>query len=291
MRRFYEKAVAVLNPLPGRAPGRFIKSPRRANKPRVLRRAGSLLFWMFIAVSSIVLFPVALLLWATTVLFDRRLRVLHRFTCFWASLYTWLNPAWRVHTEGREKIRPGATYVMVANHQSFLDILVLFRLFAHFKWVSKIEMFRIPLIGWNMALNRYVRLRRGDRASVLKMMDACEQTLAAGNSIMMFPEGTRSPDGHLRAFKPGAFELALRTRTPLLPIVIEGTARALPKRGFVLQGRHAIRIRVLDEIPYATFARTPVDRLTEEVRAVFAAELGEPADPPGQRASAHDVGR
>ena len=258
----------------------------------MLRRAGSLLFWTFMAVSSIVLFPVALLLWAATVLFDRRLRVLHRFTCFWASLYTWLNPAWRVHTEGRDKIRPGATYVMVANHQSFLDILVLFRLFVHFKWVSKIEMFRIPLIGWNMALNRYVKLRRGDRASVIRMMDACEQTLAAGNSIMMFPEGTRSPDGHLRAFKPGAFELALRTRTPLLPIVIEGTARALPKRGFVLQGRHAIRIRVLDEIPYATFARTPIDRLTEEVRAVFAAELGEPqADPQGPRASAHDLGR
>src|SRR5206468_8864433 len=123
-------------PLRSRGPGEFINSPRRANKPRVLRRAGSLLFWTFMAVSSIVLFPVALLLWAATVLFDRRLRVLHRFTCFWASLYTWLNPAWRVHTEGRDKIRPGATYVMVANHQSFLDILVLFRLFVHFKWVS-----------------------------------------------------------------------------------------------------------------------------------------------------------
>jgi len=271
--------------------GGFIKPPRRANKPRVLRRAGSLLFWTFMAVSSIVLFPVALVVWATTALFDRRLVVLHRFTCFWASLYSWLNPAWRVHTEGREKIRPGATYVMVANHQSFLDILVLFRLFVHFKWVSKIEMFRIPLIGWNMALNRYVRLRRGDRMSITKMMEACERTLTAGSSIMMFPEGTRSPDGRLRAFKPGAFELALRTRTPLLPIVIEGTARALPKRGFVLQGRHAIRIRVLDEIPYAAFARTPVDALTDEVRAVFAAELGEAQPGPhGRSAPAHEVG-
>jgi len=269
----------------------FIKPPRRANKPHVLRRVGSLLFWTFIAVSSIVLFPVALVVWATTALFDRRLVVLHRFTCFWASLYSWLNPAWRVHTEGREKIRPGATYVMVANHQSFLDILVLFRLFVHFKWVSKIEMFRIPLIGWNMALNRYVRLRRGDRMSITKMMEACERTLTAGSSIMMFPEGTRSPDGRLRAFKPGAFELALRTRTPLLPIVIEGTARALPKRGFVLQGRHAIRIRVLDEIPYAAFARTPVDALTDEVRAVFAAELGEAQPGPhGRSAPAHEVG-
>src|SRR5882762_11925636 len=136
-----------------------------ATRPFVRWRVLSVAFWSFMVLSSALLFPIAVVIWAATVLFDRRLVVLHRFTCFWASLYSWLNPAWRVHTEGREKIRPGATYVMVANHQSFLDILVLFRLFVHFKWVSKIEMFRIPLIGWNMALNRYVRLRRGDATS------------------------------------------------------------------------------------------------------------------------------
>jgi 1-acyl-sn-glycerol-3-phosphate acyltransferase len=241
----------------------------------VLQRIGSALFWLFIAASSLVLFPVALLLWATTVLFDRRLVVLHRFTCFWASLYSWLNPAWRVHVQGRDKVRSGATYVMVANHQSFLDILVLFRLFVHFKWVSKIEMFRLPCIGWNMRLNRYVKLRRGDRQSVVEMMRACEATLAEGNSIMMFPEGTRSPDGRLKAFKPGAFLLAQRARVPMLPIVVEGTANALPKHGFVLRGRHRIGIRVLDEIPYERFAHLSVDELSDTVRAVFLRELHE----------------
>src|SRR5512143_1883515 len=171
----------------------------------LIRRLGSALFWVFLTVSSILLFPVALLIWLVTVLFDRRLIVLHRFTCFWASLYSWLNPVWRVHVEGRERIDPAAAYVMVANHQSLLDILVLFRLFVHFKWVSKIENFRVPCIGWNMSLNRYIKLRRGDRASVERMMHACAQTIAAGNSIMMFPEGTRSSDGRLRAFKTGAF--------------------------------------------------------------------------------------
>jgi 1-acyl-sn-glycerol-3-phosphate acyltransferase len=168
-------------------------------------------------------------------------------TCFWGSLYTWLNPAWPLRIDGREKIRPDETYVMVANHQSLLDILVLFRIFAHFKWVSKIENFRIPLIGWNMSLNRYIKLKRGDRASVIRMMQECRETLAGGNSIMMFPEGTRSPDGRLRAFKTGAFELAKAAGKPILPILVEGTANALPKRGFVLQGRHQIRITILDE--------------------------------------------
>ena len=158
--------------------------------------------------SSILLYPVALLVWAVTLPFDRRRVVLHRFTCFWASLYTWLNPAWRVRVTGRDKIRRGVTYVMVANHQSLLDILVLFRLFVHFKWVSKIENFRVPFIGWNMSLNRYIKLRRGSRDSVASMMQACGRTLAEGSSVMIFPEGTRSRDGRLQAFKPGAFSHA-----------------------------------------------------------------------------------
>jgi 1-acyl-sn-glycerol-3-phosphate acyltransferase len=239
-------------------------------------RVFSVVFWGFVGVSSAALFPVAVLLWAATVAFDRRLLALHRFTCWWASLYTRLNPAWPVRIEGREHIARGATYMLVANHQSFLDILVLFRLFAHFKWVSKIEMFRIPCIGWNMTLNRYVKLKRGDKQSVAEMMQACERLLAEGNSIMMFPEGTRSADGRLKAFKPGAFALALAARVPIVPIVIEGTARALPKSGFVLQGYHPIRVRVLRPIPYETFARKTPEVLAAEVRGQFAHELGEP---------------
>jgi 1-acyl-sn-glycerol-3-phosphate acyltransferase len=239
-----------------------------------VRRLGSVAFWAFLVTSSALLFPVAVAIWALTAPFDRRKRLLHQFTCFWASLYTWLNPAWRVHVEGREKIRRGVAYVMVANHQSLLDILVLFRLFVHFKWVSKIENFRVPFIGWNMSLNGYVKLKRGDRQSIGEMMSTCSRVLDDGSSIMMFPEGTRSPDGRLRAFKHGAFTLAQGSGCPILPILVEGTADALPKRGFVLQGRHAIRIRVLDEIPHAKLLGRPVEEVTAEVWRLFANELG-----------------
>lgn len=234
----------------------------------------SVLFWASIVVSSLLLFPVALLIWLVTWPFDRRLRLLHRFTCFWASLYSWLNPAWRVHVVGRANVRPGATYVMVANHLSFLDILVMFRLQRHFKWVSKVEMFRIPVIGWNMRMNRYVQLVRGDKASIVAMMEACRRTLAEGSSVMIFPEGTRSPDGKLRAFKPGAFQLALDAKVPILPIVVSGTAHALPKHGFVLRGRHEIGIRVLPEVPYESFAGASFEELTERMHALFARETG-----------------
>ncbi len=249
------------------------------------RRVFSSLFWAFIFFSSLLLFPVAVLVWLLTVAFDRRLVAQHRFTCFWASIYTWLNPAWRVTIEGRERIRPGVTYVMVANHQSLLDILVLFRLFAHFKWVSKAELFRIPCVGWNMSLNRYIRLRRGDPASIAQMLHDAERTLHEGSSLMIFPEGTRSADGRLKAFKHGAFTLALRAKVPILPIVLDGTANALPKRGLVLQGRHAIRVRVLDEIPYAQFAHESVESLTAAVHAMFLREVGEAPPVPAAAAA------
>ncbi|MFQ5699209.1 MAG: lysophospholipid acyltransferase family protein [Myxococcota bacterium] len=242
----------------------------------MLRRVYSLAFWSFLLVSSVALFPVAGLVWAATRPFDPRGIVLHRFTCFWASLYTWLNPAWPVRVEGRDKIDPHQAYVMVSNHLSLLDILVLFRLFRHFKWVSKIENFRVPLIGWNMSLNRYIKLKRGNRQSVVRMLRECEQALRGGSSILMFPEGSRSPNGVLREFKRGAFELALRARVPILPIVLTGTADALPKRGFVLRGRHPLRIRVLDPLPFASFAHMSAEELTEHVRHRVVRELVEP---------------
>jgi 1-acyl-sn-glycerol-3-phosphate acyltransferase len=240
-----------------------------------MRALLSLLFWAFLIGSSCLLFPIAVAIWALTLPFDSRLRALHLFTCFWGSLYTWANPAWPVRISGREKIRRDEAYVMVANHQSLLDILVLFRLFVHFKWVSKIENFRLPLIGWNMRLNRYIELRRGDRSSVVQMLALCRDTLAAGSSVMIFPEGTRSPDGRLRAFKPGAFVLAKSTGRPILPVVVEGTSRALPKRGVVLQGRHRIRIEILDEIRPESFAEESPEELALRVQALIGSYLKE----------------
>ena len=235
----------------------------------------SLAFWAFLFVSSVILFPVAVLIWALTTPFDPRKRLLHRFTCFWASLYTWFNPAWPVKVAGREKAPTDRATVMVANHLSLLDIFVLFRTFLHFKWVSKIEVFRLPFIGWNMSLNGYIKLKRGDRSSIVQMLDSCEEALRGGNSVMMFPEGTRSPTGEMRDFKTGAFEIAIRTRSPLQPILIRGTSDALPKRGFVLRGRHPIRVTFLDPILPESFALLTPEELAAQVRATMDKALNE----------------
>ena len=234
-----------------------------------MRMISSLLFWSFLLCSSILLFPIAVLLWILTAAFDRRRFLLHRFTSFWASLYTWFNPTWPVRIVGRDRLHRDGPAVIVANHLSLVDILVLFRLNTHFKWVSKQENFRVPLIGWNMTLCGYIPLRRGNASSVRAMMRECDRALSEGSSIIMFPEGTRSGTGRLRSFKPGAFQIAERNRVPIQPIVVRGTAEVLPKRGFVLQGRHPISIEVLDPISADEVAKTPPEEMMETVRAIF----------------------
>ena len=225
----------------------------------------STLYWLFVAAVAVLMFPLAVTIWLLTLPFDRRRVLLHHFTCFWASIYTWCNPVWSVRVHGREKIRPGVSYVMVANHLSLVDIFVLFRLFRHFKWVSKIENFKLPFIGWNMHLNRYIPLRRGDRDSVVQMLDMCRSTLEQGNSIMMFPEGTRSKTGELKAFKPGAFELAKSCGRPVLPIVIRGSFEALPKKGFTIRPAR-IEVHVLDPIEDSEVETLDVDALMNATR-------------------------
>jgi 1-acyl-sn-glycerol-3-phosphate acyltransferase len=233
----------------------------------------SVLYLIFICMTCIILFFGAFLVWAITVLFDRRLFILHKYTCFWGSVYTWCMPAWPVHILDRHNAKKSPTYVIVSNHQSQLDILVLFRLFIHFKWVSKEEIFKVPFVGWNMALNRYIRLKRGVKESIQKMMDDCERTLAQGNSVFIFPEGTRSPDGILKPFKAGAFILAKKLKLPILPIAVSGTKEALPKHSMNFHGRHHIYVKVLPEIAPESFENETVEELAERVRATISGHV------------------
>lgn len=254
----------------------------------------SAVFWSWLVLSSLALFPGAVAIWLVTVPFDRRLNALHRYTCFWASLYTWTNPAWSVSIRGRSRFVPGTTYVLVSNHQSLVDILAAFRLFLPFKWVAKAELFSLPVVGWNMRLNRYIPIRRGDARSAETMLNAAERTLRAGCSVYLFPEGTRSRTPELRHFKTGAFRLAQRTRTPILPIAISGSRDALPKHSLLLRGKHHIQLTLLEPISAEHVCQLSPEALAAEVRTRIAAALiedagfqplGPPGNPPTRRAS------
>ena len=194
-------------------------------------------------------------------------------------MFVALNPLWRLNVTGRDRLPWKGPAVIVANHASLVDILVLFDLFRPFKWVSKIENFKIPFIGWNMRLNGYVPLLRGDRASVVAMLARCSDLLGQGNPVLFFPEGTRSKDGAMRPFKDGAFELAVQHGVPLIPVAVHGTARALPKHGMVLEEQVDAHVEVLEAMEPADYAS--VEELREAARQRIADALGraEPAAP------------
>ncbi len=144
-----------------------------------MKKAGlfiySILLWTFFLVTSIIMIIVDLVIWMLTRWFDKRLVVLHLFSCFWGSLYIWFNPLWRVRIKGRRNIPWRRSCVIVSNHQSMLDILVLYHLFVPYKWVSKKENFRIPIIGWNMRLNDYLEIQRGQTSSYGKLVENVRQ--------------------------------------------------------------------------------------------------------------------
>jgi 1-acyl-sn-glycerol-3-phosphate acyltransferase len=231
----------------------------------------SIAFWTWFAISCATLFAVALTIFLVTLPFDRNGRALHLFSCFWAAHYLYLNPLWRLRVEGARAVDRRRAFVMVSNHQSFADILVLYATYLPFKWVSKASVFKVPFLGWNMRLNRYVPLVRGERASIERMASDCLAWLRRGVSVLIFPEGTRSPDGEVKAFKLGAFRIAREAGVPVLPIVLDGTADALPKHGAVMRAHADCRVRVLAPVDVSGFST--VEEAAEAVREGMVGEL------------------
>lgn len=233
--------------------------------------AFSIVYWLYAALTLALLYAIALVTFLVAYPFDRRRVAVHLFSCAWGYMYVAFNPLWKTRFEGREKLPWRGAAVIVANHLSLLDILVLYGLFRPFKWVSKGELFRVPFVGWNMVLNDYVRVWRGERESVKQMLRHCREHLARGSSIIIFPEGTRSRDGGMLPFKDGAFKLADEAGCPLIPIAIAGSELALPKHGFIFRQRATIRVRVLDPLDPKAF-ESP-EALKAKVREVIAANV------------------
>ncbi len=241
-----------------------------------MRALKSAIFWSYLALMAAILFPIALGIWALTRPFDKRSRLLHRFTCWWGYHYVEVCPFWKTEIIGREKIPNDGCFVYVANHLSLGDILMLFGIKKHFKWVSKSSVFKVPFIGWNMWLNNYVGLVRGDRKSIVEMFKACRQHIERGSSVLLFPEGTRSKTGRLKSFKAGAFSLAVQTNVPIIPVILRGTYEALPVSTWIFPHRKPLRVTVqlLDPIDPAAADNDP-QKLMTLVHGIMLDALGE----------------
>lgn len=197
------------------------------------------LFWTVGAVVTLIVFCIlSLLVFPFSVLFENRQRSwMHYVARIWGAGILFGNPFWKSSIRGTENLPASGPCVLVANHQSIVDILLLLAtLNHHYLFVAKQELFSIPFIGWHMMLCRYISLNRGDKESALSAMKKASGMIKDQVSILFFPEGTRTSNGDLKPFKNGAFRLAVDTKVPLVPIVLNGTGNAIPKHSWILQG-------------------------------------------------------
>jgi 1-acyl-sn-glycerol-3-phosphate acyltransferase len=234
--------------------------------------------------------PLQALLLALTAPFDRNRAVAGRFLRLVGVLLSKTFPPWRLRVEGRWP-REGGPFVVVANHQSMLDILLLSHLPREMKWVAKESLFRIPWIGWMLRMSGDIPVRRGDAESGGEALGRARAYLARGMSVMIFPEGTRSATGNLLPFKSGAFRLAIEAGVPVLPVAVNGTGEGMPKGGPWVNPCRAVA-KLLEPLPVAGLRPDEATRLRDAVRARIAAALPPRAAPPEARraATAPDAG-
>jgi 1-acyl-sn-glycerol-3-phosphate acyltransferase len=155
----------------------------------------------------------------------------HLVARLWGNINLWAAGV-TVKVEGLENIDLKRPYVYAANHQSWFDIFaVLGKLPVQFRWLAKEELFRFPFLGPAMKASGYIPIDRTDRHKAFESLNEAARRVRSGTSVVIFPEGTRSPDGVLQGFKKGGFILSIKSQQPVVPISISGSHRVLPKRG------------------------------------------------------------
>lgn len=240
-----------------------------------IKRVGQIIYsawvWALLALMTVVVcLPIFI-----GALLDPTRQLPHIFGMLWAKAIV-RGSFWKLKIRGRGYLRKKTAYVLVANHSSLTDILFAYFLGKQFKWMAKDSLFKIPIFGWCMSAMGYIPLKRGRHGSVRDSFQESVKWINRGISVLIFPEGTRSRDGKPGAFKNGAFKLALRTRAPIVPIVLTGTREAIQKGSGLFSPRVFCNIKVLKPIPTAGYGETDVGDLRERVRSEMVEALRGP---------------
>lgn len=191
----------------------------------------------------------------------------------WAKLCL-LYSGVRVDLYGRHHLQPGQSYVIVANHLSQFDIFVLYGyLGMDFRWVMKHELRKVPVIGICCEKLGHIFINRSDQQAAIASLDDAKARLSNGASVLFFPEGTRSRDGHLKPFKKGAFKMAQELQLPVLPVTLTGTWHILPPGTLRLQPGHQATLTLHAPLPVNSHDDTELQRLMACSRDAIAAPL------------------
>ena len=190
----------------------------------------------------------------------------------WARVVAWTTPM-PVRVEGRGNIDPDQSYVVVSNHQSLFDILVLYGwLGIDFRWVMKQELRSVPGLGAACAALGHIYIDRSNHQAAVQTINDARERITGGTSVLFFPEGTRSNDCRMRPFKKGAFRFAIDTGLPILPVTVDGTCEVLPARQFDLRPGRA-RLVIHEPIATESLATTDLAELTARVRWTIGSAL------------------
>ncbi len=241
--------------------------PARTHWPARIGWVGlNVLQALFTVLVTMIGFPIALLL---GLLSGPRLP-LRMAAWYWAPLL-FLGAGARLRVEGAERVDWSRPQVLVSNHASMIDIPALFRAVpVPLRFVSKREIARVPFVGWYARLMGMAFIDRGNARDAKRRLGDAAERLRDAATFAAFPEGTRSKDGSIGAFKGGALQLAIEAGVPVLPVAIEGAGRVLPPSGFsVRPGTIVVRFGE----PIETTGLTPQDRnaLAQRARAAVVA--------------------
>ncbi|HEX5963860.1 MAG TPA: lysophospholipid acyltransferase family protein [Gemmatimonadales bacterium] len=221
--------------------------------------------WLVLVVCIVLWFPLLVIVRLLTAPFDPGRYIPGRIFRKIGPAMATLNPLWRFRYSGTMPQNPRRPFVVVSNHESFTDILLISHLPWEMKWLSKAELFRIPIMGWMMWLVGDIPVKRGFGPSALEAMARCRKALENRVSVMIFPEGTRSKTAELLPFKDGAFRLAVEAGVPILPLAVSGTGTALRKHDWRF-GRSVAEVRVLEPVETAGLTLADVPALKARIR-------------------------
>ena len=200
---------------------------------------------------------------------DREGRLAYKLGRLWSYLVLTTTGV-RLKVSGLERLDASRPYIFIANHQSHIDIPVLVQSLPGFqlRWIAKKTLGYVPFFGWALIASRHILIDRADRAAAMASLTKAKRKLAAGISVVIFPEGTRGFHGRLGRFKRGAFLLAIKSNTPIVPVTISGSWRVLGKKEWRLKSGE-IEVFVHEPIMADRTGGKDSEELTRRVRTII----------------------
>ena len=202
---------------------------------------------------------------------DRPGGIFDKVPRWWSRATLWAAGA-KVRLHGEENLGDGSPRIFVSNHVSWFDVPALAAVLPRYKFVAKAELFKVPVFGWGIRALGMVEIQRENRKAAFEAYETAAKKIREGNSVVVYPEGTRGFDYALRPFKKGPFVLAVAAGVPIVPVLLHGTIEALP-RGSLRAHPGTIDVHLLEPIPTAGYDYERRDELMQRVRESMIAAM------------------